>query len=107
MSLNLPDEIGRLAGAALADAVRCPSNRMCADCVFRNGTFTNGCLQTVADAATCLASPREEGVFRCAHRGMHPMPLCGGYIHALSDRLPIPADESSEVILLPDRQEAS
>jgi hypothetical protein len=40
-------------------------DRRCGTCAFRMGTVPNGCLQTMADAAKCLA---EGEVFECHHR---------------------------------------
>jgi hypothetical protein len=85
--LNQPSPKGIAIGRVLAERVECPSNRMCGECVFRKGTFANGCEQTVMDALSCLVDPANEGVFRCAHVGKKPMPLCGGYIFAMG-RLP-------------------
>lgn len=51
----------------------------CASCAFKNGTYPNGCLATVADATKCLMEGKP---FYCHHRPHpdDPQPLCAGWL---------------------------
>lgn len=91
---NEPCDDGRKLGANLARHADNAEKRWreemqyvpvrCSSCAFKEGTYPNGCLATVADATKCLV----EGVpFYCHHKvkGLHPdervpRTLCGGWI---------------------------
>ena len=75
---NLPSDEGRELGECLArfcENAKKVETDMCASCVFRRGTFANGCLATTANALKCVI---EADPFYCAHEraGL----VCGGYI---------------------------
>ena len=88
-ALNLPTEKGREVGLILAEAVACPTHEMCADCVFRHGSFPNQCEDTLDKAMLCLIDPKQHGVFVCAHQrdDGKDFPICGGYAHAMKRAL--------------------
>ena len=81
--VNAPSEEGRDVGRILAERIGCPTHEMCDDCVFRHGSWPNGCEATLDDAMKCLLDPKTEGAFYCAHRDSGEHPVCAGYAHAM------------------------
>lgn len=81
MIRNRPCEVGRAAGAHLAEmtAQATADAGMCASCAFRPGSVPNGCVTTVADAMKCLF---EGKTFWC-HYGKRddgrPAHICAGW----------------------------
>jgi hypothetical protein len=75
---NIPCDEGRELGRLLAgfcDKSEPINVERCASCVFRKGTFANGCLSTVANAMKCTL---EADPFYCAHE--REGEICAGYM---------------------------
>ncbi len=81
LRFNVPTEEGARVGLQLANLAACPTHEMCADCVFRPGSYPNQCEDTLAVVTECLINPKD-GPFMCAHREDGSTPVCAGFVHA-------------------------
>jgi hypothetical protein len=84
MNRNLPCAKGRELGREIARLTpQVPE--MCNGCAFKEGTFANGCLSTLMDAAVCVLAGT---AFHChiKKNGNGDDALCAGFMAALRSR---------------------
>lgn len=103
---NIPTPEGRKLGAQLARLTEGSIGEMlangievperCKSCAFREGTFPNGCAETVIDALHCVITG---ATFHChIPREGDPDPVCGGWSIAVAEGHKIPVHVQNAII---------